>query len=157
MPTYFSRRVNLPFKDVLNKLIVTLKQHGFGILADVDMRHILKKNLNVDFRNYEVICAFVPKLAYGAISLESHTGMLLPCNIVIQEHENGEVEVSAFNLLESIEKELTITHLKEIMAEVTSRLRVAIDDLPRDSYQTTRADALPLENVTNNVPAPICG
>lgn len=157
MPTYFSRTINLPFKEVLNKIMVTLKDNGFGILTDVDIRSTLKKKLNVDFRNYEVIGACIPELAYGALSLESHIGVLLHCNIVIQEHENGEVEVSAFNLLETIEKELAITHISEITAEVSNRLRAAVDDLHRDDYETKERDALPPEDIYNGIISPIHG
>lgn len=144
MLTFITRKINLSFSDVLNKLTLTLEQHGFDILATMDIRNALEKNLNVDFRNYTVVGACIPELAYGALSLESHMGGLLACSIVIQEHENAEVEVSAFNPLETIDNGLAnTTRLGVIAEEVSIRLRNAIDDLHRDANQTKDAEALP--------------
>jgi uncharacterized protein (DUF302 family) len=151
-----SRKIRLPFNEVLNKLTLTLEQQGFGILATMDIRNALKKNLNVDFRNYKVVGACIPALAYGALSLESHMGVLLACNIVIQEHENAEVEVSAFNPLETIDHGIAdTTSLGEIAEEVSIRLRNAIDDLHRDADQIKDEEALPLDNCAENIIAPV--
>lgn len=156
MPTYFSRKLNLPFNDVLRNVTISLEKNGFGILSNIDIRETLRDN-NIVFRNYKVIGACIPQLAYGALSLESHMGVLLACNIVIQEHENGEVEVSAFNPLETIEKGLTSTHISAIADEVSAHLRCAIDDLHRESFETKDDEALPVNSYMNNTIAPLVG
>lgn len=107
------------------------------------MKDTLKQKLDIDFRNYKILGACNPQFAYQAISLESHIGLMLPCNIVVQQHENGEVEVSAVNPLESIDKVFTTTNLTEMATEVGNRLRIAIDDLHRKVPEPKREEALP--------------
>jgi len=142
MAYYVSRKLKMPFGDVITKITQTLKQQGFGIITTIDLKETLKKKLNVNFRNYTILGACNPQFAYNAVSLESHIGVMLPCNIVVQEHENGEVEVSAINPIETIGSHAN-TPLKDIAAEVSDRLRTAVDDLHRESGEWRHAEALP--------------
>ena len=129
MAYYFSRKLHLPFNEAIGKITQTLQQQGFDIITTIDLKAALKQKINIDFRNYQILGACHAEFAYNAISLESHIGLMLPCNIVVQEHENGEVEVSAMNPLESIDKSFTTTNMVGIGDEVANRLRVAIDAL----------------------------
>ncbi|MBL0741049.1 DUF302 domain-containing protein [Chryseolinea lacunae] len=142
--TYHSRKLHLPFADVMDKLTENLKQQGFGIVTSIDVKDIFKQKLNVDFRNYRILGACNPQFAYKAISLESHLGIMMPCNVVIQQHENGEVEVSAVNPLESLDKNIRTPLLSELALEVSNRLRAAVDDLHRSAPEQ-HAEALPCE------------
>lgn len=142
--TYYSRKLKMPFQDVLNKVTENLKQQGFGIITTIDVQDTFKQKLNIGFRNYKILGACNPQFAYKALSLESHMGVLLPCNIAVQEHENGEVEVSALNPLENIGEAFNTTQLVELAREVGDKLRAAIDNLHRE-VSVDHAEALPSE------------
>lgn len=143
MAYYFSRKLKMPFDEVLTKITQTLQQQGFGIITTIDLKDTLKKKLDIDFRNYKILGACNPQFAYNAISLESHIGVMLPCNIVVQEHENGEVEVSAINPTETLDKSMS-TSMTDIAAEVSNRLRIAVDDLHRQAPEPEHEEALPV-------------
>ena len=123
-----SKKVEGSFDDTVNKVTEELKKEGFGIISEIDLKEKFKEKLNVDFRNYKILGACNPALAFKAIQQEDKIGTLLPCNILIQEHENGEVEVSAINPLASIGA-VNNESLQSIAAEVTSKLRVAIENI----------------------------
>jgi uncharacterized protein (DUF302 family) len=101
---YYSRKLKMPFQEVINRVTQNLQLQGFGVITTIDVQDTFQKKLNINFRNYRILGACNPQFAYKAISLESHMGIMLPCNIVVQEHENGEVEVSAINPLENLDK-----------------------------------------------------
>jgi uncharacterized protein (DUF302 family) len=82
------------FDDALKKVADELKKEGFGVLTEIDVKSTLKEKLDVDFRRYKILGACNPDLAHQAINGESHIGLLLPCNVVVQENERGEVLVS---------------------------------------------------------------
>lgn len=123
-----SKKVEGSFDDTVNKVTEELKKEGFGIISEIDLKEKFKEKLNVDFRNYKILGACNPALAFKAIQQEDKIGTMLPCNILIQEHENGEVEVSAINPLASIGA-VNNESLQSIAEEVTSKLRVAIENI----------------------------
>lgn len=123
-----SKKVEGSFDDTVNKVTEELKKEGFGIISEIDLKEKFKEKLNVDFRNYKILGACNPALAFKAIQQEDKIGTMLPCNILIQEHENGEVEVSAINPLASIGA-VNNESLQSIAAEVTGKLKVAIENI----------------------------
>jgi uncharacterized protein (DUF302 family) len=143
--TYYSRKLRIPFEEAVKKITQGLQQQGFGIITSIDLKNTLKQKLGVDFRNYSILGACNPEFAYKAVSMESHIGLMLPCNIIIQEHENGEMEISAINPLETIDKVNASDQLTALATEVSNRLRVAVDDLNRDKSEPQRTEALPNE------------
>jgi uncharacterized protein (DUF302 family) len=144
MPYYYSRILKIPFEEALSKITRTLQQQGFGIISSLDITDIFQKKLNLGFRKYKILGACNPEFAYKAISLESHIGLKLPCNVVVQEHENGDVEVSAINPMESLETSNTEL-LNTVATEVSQRLRTAVDDLHRETLEPAHPEALPEE------------
>lgn len=128
MTYHYSRKISLSFEDTMTKVTEALQRQGFGIITSIDLKTTLKQKLNVDFRNYRILGACNPQFAHKAVSLEPYIGVMLPCNVVVQEHEDGKVEVSAINPMETMDKGLS-PELSEIATEVSSRLRQAIDDL----------------------------
>jgi uncharacterized protein (DUF302 family) len=148
--TYYSRKLRIPFQDAVTKVTDRLKEHGFGIITSIDVQDTFKKKLGLDFRNYKILGACNPQFAFKAISLESHMGIMLPCNVVVQEHENGEVEVTAVSPLESIGSAFNTTELKDLAVEVGNRLRAAIDDLHREHAEEHEEALPPGEN--NDLP-----
>lgn len=123
-----SKKVEGTFNDTINKVTEELKKEGFGIISEIDLKVKFKEKLNVDFRNYKILGACNPALALKAIEQEDKIGTMLPCNILVQEHENGEVEVSAINPLASIGA-VNNESLQSIAAEVNSKLQKLIENL----------------------------
>lgn len=145
MEYYYSRRLRVPFDHAVQRIMAHLQQQGFGIITNIDLKDVLKQNLNVDFRAYRILAAYNPEFAYKAVSLESHLGLMLPCNIVVQEHENHEVEVSAISPLETIDSAATTPQLVAIAHEVSNRLRTAVDNLHRSKSEPSHPQALPTQ------------
>jgi uncharacterized protein (DUF302 family) len=92
----FSKTVNLSFDQAVHKVTEELKNEGFGVLTEIDVKDTMKKKLNIDFRNYKILGACNPPIAHKAIELEENIGLLLPCNIIVYEKE-GKCVVSVFN------------------------------------------------------------
>ena len=95
MEYHVSKTVSCSFAEALEKAAGELKKEGFGVLTEIDVRETMKKKLGVDFRNYKILGACNPDFAHRALAAEDKVGVLLPCNVVVQEHEDGRVEVSA--------------------------------------------------------------
>lgn len=153
MAYHYSRKLLLPFDAVLSRITDNLHQQGFAVITSIDVRHTLKTKLNIDFRRYMILGAFHPEIAYKAISLESHAGLIFPCHIVVQEHENSEVEVSAISPLEAIGENTSTSLITELATLVDNCLRVAVDDLHRLVIAPDHAEALPPPSGNENVPS----
>ena len=102
MSYYFTKTTPLGYEQALAKVQDELKKEGFGIITEIDVRETLKKKLNVDFRKYKILGACNPAFAHQALQVESRIGTMLPCNVIVQEREDGQTEVSAINPLESM-------------------------------------------------------
>jgi uncharacterized protein (DUF302 family) len=90
-PSYaFSKQLDgISVDDALDKVTEALKANGFGVLTKIDVKETLKKKLDVDFRPYVILGACNPKLAHKALKGDSSIGLLLPCNVVVQEADGG--------------------------------------------------------------------
>jgi len=132
MTYHYSTKLTIPFEEVIENLSYSLKQHGFGVLTSIDVTDALRDKLNIKFRNYRILSACNELSAYKALTLEPNIGLMLSCTIVIQEHENGEVEISAVNPMASIDKSILNPTVEDIAAETTARLRTAIDELQHE-------------------------
>lgn len=91
---HLSKYSVLPFNDTVEKITEALREEGFGIITTIDLRETFKNKLNEDFRGYMILGACNPRFAYEALLEEDKVGVFLPCNVVVQEHDNGKVEVS---------------------------------------------------------------
>ena len=97
MSYFISKETNYSIADAENKVREELKKEGFGILTEIDVKETFKNKLGVDFRPYKILGACNPQFAYDALSSDGQFGVMLPCNVVIQENESGGVTVSAVN------------------------------------------------------------
>lgn len=102
MEYYFCKTVNFDFDEAVSRVTEELKKEGFGILTEIDVQSTLKKKINVDFRRYVILGACNPPFAYEAFQAEDKIGLMLPCNIIVQELEKGGVEVAAVNPIASM-------------------------------------------------------
>lgn len=97
MKYYFTKNTTLSFEKAIERTTELLKEQGFGIITEIDVTATFKNKLNVDFRKYRILGACNPAFAHEVLSKEPLIGLLLPCNVVVQEMEDGSTEVSAIN------------------------------------------------------------
>lgn len=128
MSYHFTTTLNTSFDDAISRVTEALKREGFGILTEIDVKETLKKNLGVEFRNYKILGACNPPFAYQALLAEDKIGLMLPCNVIVQEHAPGRVEVSAVDPIASMQA-IDNPKLADIAKEVQAKLKAVIDSL----------------------------
>ena len=89
----FSKTVDIPFDEAIEKTRAALKEEGFGVLSEIDIKEKLKEKLDVDFRRYTILGACNPPLAYKTLQEELQIGLLLPCNVIVYEAEDAKKSV----------------------------------------------------------------
>ena len=122
MSYYFSKVVNLTFDEAINKVTEELEKEGFGVLTQIDVKEAFKKKINVDIRKYRILGACNPQYAYKALQAEDKIGTMLPCNVIVQERDDGKVEIAAIDpiaSMQSVKNEL----LGEIAVTVQTKLK----------------------------------
>lgn len=128
MNYHFSKKVDLPFDEAIERTTAILKEEGFGVLTEIDIKSTLKEKLDVDFRKYHILGACNPPLAHEALTAEDHIGLMLPCNVIVQEHENGDVEVSAVDPIASMQA-IENKELEGVAGDVRYLLKKVIDEI----------------------------
>ena len=128
MTYHNSKTVNLSYEEAINKVTEELKKEGFGVLTEIDVKETLKKKLDVDFRKYKILGACNPPLAYKALSSEENIGVMLPCNVIVQETSDGSVRVSAINPMVAMQS-VGNENLSGIAEEVSMKLKKVIENL----------------------------
>jgi uncharacterized protein (DUF302 family) len=128
MAYYFSKVTDLPFDDAVARTVEVLKAHGFGVLTDIDVKATLKSKLNVDFRRYRILGACNPPAAYEALQAEDKIGLMLPCNVIVQETPEGAVEVAAIDPIASMQA-VENPALESVAREVQAKLRAVVAEV----------------------------
>jgi uncharacterized protein (DUF302 family) len=128
MSYYFSKTVPYNFDETLEKVTEELKNEGFGILTEIDVKATLKKKLDVDFKKYMILGACNPPFAHKALLAEDKIGTMLPCNVIVQEKTEQEVEVSVVNPLQSM-MAVQNQDLEGIAGEVSEKLKKVLENL----------------------------
>ena len=126
MDFQFSKKLNCSFDEAVSKMIAALQIEGFGIISEINLKEKFKEKLSVDFRNYKIYGACNPKLAYQAIEQEDKIGVMLPCNILVQEHPEGGIEIAAINPMQTMSA-IENPKLTSLAEEVSLRLKNVID------------------------------
>ncbi len=128
MVYYFHKTLNMGFNEAIEKISEELKKEGFGILTEIDVKETLKMKLDVDFRRYKILGACNPPFAYKALQMEGRIGLMLPCNVIVQEVPEGGIEVSAIDPEASMQA-IENRALLEVAREVKEKLKNVIDHL----------------------------
>jgi len=116
------------FESAIEKVTEELKKEGFGILTEIDVKETLKKKLDVDFKKYRILGACNPQFAYEALKAEDKIGVFLPCSVIVEEHEDGTIEVAAVDPIASMQA-VENPSLGEVASEVQRRLKKVIEQL----------------------------
>jgi uncharacterized protein (DUF302 family) len=128
MSYYFNKILQPPFEDVVQRTTEVLKQEGFGIITEIDVTTTLRTKLNQEFRPYRILGACNPSLAFEALKLEDKIGTMLPCNVIVQEAGNGQIEVAAIDPVASMQA-VPNPQLLEKAKLVREKLKRVIDSL----------------------------
>jgi uncharacterized protein (DUF302 family) len=122
---YISRFVDYSYDKAIERVTEELAKAGFGIITTIDVTATMKKKLDIDFRPYIILGACNPNFAHKALSLEDKIGVLLPCNVVVQQHEDGRVEVVAMDP-KSVMQGSPLRELAQIADEVQIQMRTVL-------------------------------
>lgn len=126
----FSRTVDLTFDRAIEKTRAALKEEGFGVLSEIDIKEKLKEKLDVDFRRYTILGTCNPPLAYKTLQEEINIGLLLPCNVVVYEaDEAGKSIVAAVDAKAMLSVVGNNATLNQVASEVNERLQRVISSL----------------------------
>ena len=120
--------MNADFGAVADRTRASLSLHGFGILTEIDVKATLKKKLDADIGDYLILGACNPKMAHEAMKLEPKVGAMLPCNVIVQEHGPGNVEVSAVDPVASM-RAIENPELGTIAEQIREKLKKVIESL----------------------------
>lgn len=123
----FRTRLDLPYEQTVEKVTAALKDEGFGVLTEIDVKATLKKKLSADFRRYVILGACNPPLAHQALNTELEIGLLLPCNVIVYEEDGGSVVsiVDPISMLGVVEN----PELNPVADEARTRLQRVIETL----------------------------
>jgi uncharacterized protein (DUF302 family) len=95
MSYYFTKTINRSFEQAITDVTLALKEKGFGIITEIDVKQTFKTKLDKVFRPYRILGACNPTFAYKVLNMEDKVGLMLPCNVIVQQHDDGTVEVTA--------------------------------------------------------------
>ena len=122
------KSLSIPYAEAVEKVTQGLKGEGFGVLTEIDVKQTLKKKIDKDFRKYVILGACNPNLAYQALQTEREIGVLLPCNVVVYENDEGSATVCAMDPVPAMSF-VENPELGKIAAEVRQKLEKVLRGL----------------------------
>ena len=128
MSYYFEKETPYEFETAVSKITEAMQKEGFGILARRDMHKTFRDKLNIDFRNYTILEACNPMAAYEAIKREENIGIMLPCNIVVQQTEDGKTKVAVVNPKAAMQNAGN-PEMDELAEEARTKLKKALNTI----------------------------
>lgn len=125
----FRVQLDLPYEEAIERTTAALKEEGFGVLTEIDVKATLKKKLDADFRRYVILGACNPPLAYQALSSELEIGLLLPCNVIVYEQDGG----SVVSIVDPVTMMKTVPNpkLEAVACEAEERVKRVVEALGR--------------------------
>lgn len=128
MSYYINKIIQDSFENTVIHVTECLKKEGFGVITEIDIHDKLKEKLGIDFRRYKILGACNPSYAFKALQQEDKIGILLPCNVIVQELENGQIEVAAVDPIASMQA-IKNESLIEIASTIKDKLSRVINEL----------------------------
>jgi uncharacterized protein (DUF302 family) len=129
MDFFLARKINnLSFSEATERVREALKREGFGVITEIDLQKTLKEKINVDFRKYLILGACNPYFAHRALLAEDKIGVLLPCNVVIQETHDRQLEVLVFDPSSAM-TDLNNPELTLLSDEIRKKLETVLANL----------------------------
>ncbi|OGP60929.1 MAG: hypothetical protein A2V67_01485 [Deltaproteobacteria bacterium RBG_13_61_14] len=128
MSYYFSKTLSSSFEAAESRVREELKKEGFGVLTEIDVKETLKKKLKVEFKRYKILGACNPPFAHQALQAEDKIGLMLPCNVIVQELAEGKVEVAAIDPVASMQA-VKNNALLGVARQVQAKLKKVIQNL----------------------------
>ncbi len=125
MSYYFSKKLDAPFSETIDRTVAALKARGFGVLTRIDVQSTLRKKIGADFRPYVILGACNPKMAHEALKAEDKIGTMLPCNVIVQEVDGG-TEVAAVDPVASMQA-IQNASLASLAETVGGELKAAVE------------------------------
>jgi len=126
----FSAILDTSYEDAISKVTDALKEEGFGVLTEIDVKSTLKKKLNVDFRKYVILGACNAPYAHRTLQTDLDVGLLLPCNVIVYETDDKKAYVSALNPVSALEV-IKSEELRKIAEEVSEKLKRVLDKVAK--------------------------
>jgi uncharacterized protein (DUF302 family) len=126
----FTRVLNTSYEDAISKVREALKEEGFGVLTEIDVKETLKKKLGVDFRKYVILGACNPPYAHRTLQTDLDVGLLLPCNVIVYETDDQKAYVSAINPVSALQV-IKNRELRKIAEEVSEKLKRVVDKVAK--------------------------
>ena len=120
--------LGLTFDEAIDKVTEALKKEGFGVLTDIDIKVTMKKKLDVDLNEYRILGACNPGYAYKALQEENKIGTMLPCNVIVQENNDGTIDISAVDPIASMQA-VENENLGSLAIGIKKKLQNVIDSL----------------------------
>jgi uncharacterized protein (DUF302 family) len=118
--------LNTSYEDAISKVTDALKEEGFGVLTEIDVKSTLKKKLDVDFRKYMILGVCNPPYAFRTLQTDLDVGLLLPCNVIVHETDDKKAYISALNPVSALEV-IKSQELRKIAAEVSEKLKRVVE------------------------------
>ena len=128
MKYYIEKTTEYGFDKAIKIVTEELKKEGFGVLTEIDVQATLKKKLDVDFKKYQILGACNPPFAHKALQAENKIGAMLPCNVIVQELDNGKTEVAAVDPVASMQA-VENDELSDIANEIRAKLEKVIENV----------------------------
>ena len=126
----FTTVLSTSYENAISKVTDALKEEGFGVLTEIDVKSTLKKKLNVDFRKYVILGACNPPYAHRTLQTDLDVGLLLPCNVIVYETDDKKAYVSALNPVSALEV-IKSEELIKIAREVSEKLKRVVDKVSK--------------------------
>ena len=128
MAYYFSKSLQTSFEDAAEKVTAALLAEGFGVISEIDLHEKIRHKLGVDFKRYRILGACNPAYSYRALQAEDKIGVMLPCNVLVIEQGEGNIEIAAVNPSEAMGAVHNET-VRQVATEVGEKLRKVLDRL----------------------------
>ena len=124
----FNAVLDISYEDAISKVKNALKEEGFGVLTEIDVKETLKKKLGIEFRKYVIMGACNPPYAHRSLEADMDVGLLLPCNVIVYETNDRKSYVAAINPVSALEV-IQSRELKSIAEEVSEKLKKVVENV----------------------------